>query len=109
MPGKPAKITAYESRTYDVCGTKQFPVLDYQGVSYCQNCGKCCWDWKGNNPKDKCEHLGTDMKTCQVFKNPSALGACGGLDSNWPQPYHYVDLSPDCGYMILWKSKGWVV
>jgi hypothetical protein len=106
MPGKPVKITAYESRTYDACGIKQFPVLDYQGVSYCNNCGKCCWDWKKNNPKDKCPNLGTDLVTCTVYATNKT--ACAGLGGDWPQPYHYVDLPPDCGYMVLWKSKVWI-
>jgi hypothetical protein len=36
----------------------------------CIRCGKCCWDWMGNNPKDKCEYLEDNLITCTIYDHP---------------------------------------
>ena len=101
------KVISHEARTYDGVDYK-FPVLDYEGVSYCRGCGRCCWDWKGDRKeedrqKERCEHLSGDMERCLVYDTDKM--ACGGLNDNWPQPYHFVDLPLDCGYVIFWKEQ----
>lgn len=88
-----------------VCGYGTFVVIDYGGENYCTKCGKCCWDWKGNDPKGKCENLADDLVTCNKYGDQSI---CNGLLGNWPQPCHINDLPPDCGYVILWKKNNWV-
>jgi len=75
-------------------------------MNQCRRCGMCCWDWKGQNPADKCAHLGEDMVTWQVYDDPAAPGDCGGLSQDWPQPRHACDLPPDCGYVQFWDEAG---
>jgi uncharacterized cysteine cluster protein YcgN (CxxCxxCC family) len=69
----------------------------------CARCGKCCWDWKGNDPKNKCEHLADDMKTCLIHDRLAELRPeC--LD--FPKPHMVVDLPPECPYIGKWKKEG---
>jgi hypothetical protein len=70
----------------------------------CRRCGRCCWDWKGGNPENKCEYLGEDLVTCSIYD--TGKRACDGLASDWPQPAHAVDLPPECGYVVYWRQIG---
>jgi hypothetical protein len=75
-------------------------------MNLCRKCGRCCWDWKGGNPADRCEHLAADMITCLVHDDPEAPGACDSLTDNWPEPRHACDLPPDCGFVVYWREQG---
>ena len=71
--------------------------------NHCKKCGKCCWDWKGKNPRDKCEHLASDLKTCMVY---SDLKKIKPECQRFPTPLQACDLPEDCGYMIHWRAEG---
>jgi len=72
-------------------------------ISLCRRCGRCCWDWKGGNPADKCEHLAEDMVTCLVYDRRAEVNRA---ECDPPmQPHQTVDLPPDCGYMIYWREQ----
>lgn len=73
-------------------------------MNHCQKCGRCCWDWQGDNPADKCPNLADDLSTCRVYDTDKA--SCGGLAPDWPEPRHAVDLHPDCGYVQHWREQG---
>ncbi len=75
-------------------------------MSLCLNCGRCCWNFKDNDPADKCDHLADDMRTCLIYGQLDHAQACGGLFPNWPDPHHAVDLPEDCGFVLYWKEKG---
>ena len=76
-------------------------------MGHCRRCGRCCWDFKGNDPSNRCEQLADDLVTCMVYETNK--NACGGLADNWPDPPHACDLPEDCGYVIFWKGEGSVV
>lgn len=72
--------------------------------SLCLKCGRCCWDWKGNNPADRCEHLSEDMVTCLIYGRRAEFNRA---ECDVPmQPHQAVDLPEDCGYVLYWREKG---
>ncbi|TSA12999.1 MAG: hypothetical protein D4R73_01510 [Deltaproteobacteria bacterium] len=73
-------------------------------ASLCRQCGRCCWDWKGDAPGNKCEYLADDMTTCKIYGRRSELNRaeCDAL----MQPHQAVDLPRDCGYMAYWREQG---
>ena len=70
---------------------------------HCRYCGRCCWDWKGNRPDQKCEYLAEDMRTCLVRQT---LAEVSPECIDFPHPHCACDLPPDCGYMIYWREQG---
>ena len=72
--------------------------------SFCTMCGMCCWDWKGNNPQDKCERLAEDMKTCLIYGKRAEFGR---PECDIPMQLHQAcDLPETCGYVIKWRKEG---
>ncbi len=74
----------------------------------CNKCGYCCWDWKNNDKKNKCEHLGADMKTCKIYASLTDVGDIyhKSFCSSFPGQYRkalFDDLHPDCAY-----RQGWI-
>lgn len=72
--------------------------------SLCLGCGRCCWDWKNNDPTKRCQHLAEDLRTCLVYgrRNEVNRPECDNL----MDPHQACDLHPDCGYMKYWKAQG---
>ena len=63
----------------------------------CSRCGLCCWDFKGDDPANRCKHLADDMKTCLVWGELKELRPeCYG--ENFPQVHCVVDLPESCGF-----------
>lgn len=74
------------------------------GAVLCRACGRCCWDWKGDDPNNKCEYLADDLKTCTIYERRAELGLPQCV--RHMQPHQAVDLHPDCGYMEFWRERG---
>ena len=72
-------------------------------MSHCKRCGRCCWDFKSDDPAAGCQDLAEDMKTCLVHDRKELLRPeC----FNFPKLHMVCDLPEDCGYVILWKKEG---
>ncbi len=75
-------------------------------VSLCRQCGCCCWDWKNNDPANRCNHLADDLRTCLAYGRRAEVNRaeCDRL----MDIHQAVDLHPDCGYMQKWRRQGLV-
>ena len=74
----------------------------------CCRCGLCCWDFKGNEPTNRCEHLAEDMKTCLIWDRLEDLRPeCYGRNS--PQVHHVVDLPEECSFWWEDEQSGLVI
>lgn len=73
-------------------------------MSICHKCGRCCWDWKNNDPSSRCNHLADDLRTCLVW---GRLAEVNRSECDRPMDIHHaVDLHPECGYMQAWRKEG---
>ena len=73
-------------------------------IGSCLQCGRCCWDWKGNDPANKCEHLSVDMKLCTAHDCWDEPGFEGCKARHTLQ--QATSLPDDCGYMLAWGEAG---
>ncbi len=73
------------------------------GRTWCRQCGRCCWDWKGKDPATKCRHLAEDLKTCLIYSRRAEMGHGGCI--NFPEAHHRQDLPADCGYLVSSNHK----
>ncbi len=69
----------------------------------CKMCGMCCWNWKENNPSDRCEHLVGDLKTCGIY---DVLAIRRPECNSFPDLPQVCDLPGTCRFVELWKKEG---
>ena len=70
----------------------------------CSKCGKCCWDWREDNFKEKCEWLDeNDKVTCLIFDKWEEYER---PECRLKLKLHQsVDLPEDCTYVKAWLDS----
>ena len=88
-------------------GTMGMLAIPYPNT-FCTMCGKCCWDFRGNNwDNERCQYLSTsDSITCTIYSQRSSIRPeC----INFPKHVRQlIDFPLTCGFISYCVGRGWV-